>query len=48
MNIKKTKQLILESLKKEESCFKDLIEKIGKQKKAIENKDEVRVLEIIE
>jgi len=40
--------LILESLKKEESCFKDLIEKIGKQKKAIENKDEVRVLEIIE
>jgi len=48
VNIKKTKQLILESLKKEESCFKDLIEKIGKQKKAIENKDEVRVLEIIE
>ena len=48
MNIKKTKQLILENLKKEESCFKDLIEKIGKQKKAIENKDEVRVLEIIE
>ena len=47
MNIKKTKQLILDSLKKEESCFKDLIGKIGEQKKAIEGKDEVRVLEII-
>jgi len=40
--------LILDSLKKEESCFKDLIDKIGEQKKAIEDKDEVRVLEIIE
>jgi len=40
--------LILDSLKKEESCFKDLIDKIGEQKKAIEGKDEVRVLEIIE
>ena len=40
--------MILESLKKEESCFKDLIGKIGEQKKAIEGKDEVRVLEIIE
>ena len=48
MNIKKTKQLILDSLRNEESCFKDLIEKIREQKKAIENKDEVRVLEIIE
>ena len=48
MNIKKTKQLILDSLKKEESCFKDLIDKIGEQKKAIEDKDEVRVLAIIE
>jgi len=48
VNIKKTKQLILDSLKKEESCFKDLIDKIGEQKKAIEDKDEVRVLEIIE
>ena len=48
MNIKKTKQLILGSLKKEESCFKDLIGKIGEQKKAIEGKDEMRVLEIIE
>jgi hypothetical protein len=48
MNTKKTKQLILDSLKKEETCFKDLIDKIGEQKKAIEDKDEVRVLEIIE
>ena len=48
MDIKKTKQLILDSLKKEETCFKDLIDKIGEQKKAIEDKDEVRVLEIIE
>ena len=48
MNIKKTKQLILDSLRNEESCFKELIEKIREQKKAIENKDEVRVLEIIE
>ena len=48
MNINKTKQFILDSLKKEESCFKDLIGKIGEQKKAIEGKDEVRVLAIIE
>ena len=48
MNIKKTKQLILDNLKEEESCFKDLIDKIGEQKKAIEDKDEVRVLKIIE
>ena len=48
MNIKKTKQLILDSLKKEETCFKDLIDKIGEQKKAIKDKDEVRILEIIE
>ena len=40
--------MILDSLKKEESCFKDLIDKIGEQKKAIEDKDEVRVLAIIE
>jgi len=40
--------LILDSLKKEETCFKDLIDKIGEQKKAIEDKDEVRVLKIIE
>ena len=48
MNIKKTKQLILDSLQNEESCLKDLIVKIDNQQKAIEEKDESRVLEIIE
>ena len=48
MNTKQTKQLILSSLKKEESCLKDLIVKIDEQKKEIEKKDESRVLEIIE
>ena len=48
MNTKQTKQLILSSLKKEESCLKDLIVKIDEQKKKIEEKDENRVLEIIE
>ena len=48
MNTKQTKQLILSSLKKEESCLKDLIVKIDEQKKKIEEKDESRVLEIIE
>ena len=32
MEIKKTKQLILDNLKKEESCFKDLVNKIEEQK----------------
>ena len=48
MNIKKTKKIILDSLKNEELCLKDLIVKIGDQQKAIEEKDESRVLEIIE
>ena len=48
MKTKQTKQLILSSLKKEESCLKDLIVKIDEQKKSIEEKDESRVLEIIE
>ena len=48
MNTKQTKQLILSSLKKEESCLKGLIVKIDEQKKEIEKKDESRVLEIIE
>ena len=48
MNMKKTKQLILDSLQNEESCLKDLIVKIDDQQKAIEEKDESRVLEIIE
>ena len=48
MNTKQTKQLILSSLKKGESCLKGLIVKIDEQKKEIEKKDESRVLEIIE
>ena len=47
MNFKNSKQLIINNLKKEKSCFEDLIVKIGKQKKAIEDKDAERVLEII-
>ena len=47
MNFKNSKQLIINNLKKEKSCFEDLIVKIGEQKKAIEDKDEERVLEII-
>ena len=48
MEIKKNKQLILDNLKKEESCFKDLVNKIEEQKQAIEDKNDFRVLEIIE
>ena len=48
MEIKKTKQLILDNLKKEESCFKDLVNKIEEQKRAIEDKDDLRILKTIE
>ena len=47
MNFKNAQQLIINNLKKEKSCFEDLIIKIGEQKKAIEDKDGERVLEII-
>ena len=47
MNLKNSKQLIINNLKKEKSCFENLIIKIGEQKKAIEDKDGERVLEII-
>ena len=47
MNFKNSKQLIINNLKKEKSCLEDLIVKIGEQKKAIEDKDEDRVLKII-
>ena len=47
MNFKNSKQLIINNLKKQKSCFEDLIVKIGEQKKAIEDKDGERVLEII-
>jgi hypothetical protein len=48
MEIKKNKQFILDNLKKEESCFKDLFNRIEEQKKAIEDKDDLRILKIIE
>ena len=47
MNIKETKHLILNTLEKKELCLKDLIKIIEEQKKAIEGKDETRVLKII-
>ena len=47
MNLKNSKKLIINNLKNEKSCFEDLIVKIGEQKKAIEDKDGERVLEII-
>jgi len=47
MKLKNSKQLIINNLKKEKSCFEDLVIKIGEQKKAIEDKDGERVLEII-
>ncbi len=47
MNFKNSQQLIINNLKKEKSCFEDLIVKIREQKKAIEDKDGERVLEII-
>ena len=47
MKLKNSKQLIINNLKKEKSCFENLIIKIGEQKKAIEDKDGERVLEII-
>ena len=40
--------MILSNLEKEKTCFKDLVAKIGEQKIAIENKDEERVLGIVE
>ena len=48
MEIKKNKQFILDNSKKEESCFKDLLNKIEEQNKAIEDKDDLRILKIIE
>ena len=48
MNLKTPKQLILNNLKEEESCFKDLMAKLKEQKTAIENQDDNRVVQIIE
>ena len=48
MSLKNPKQLILNNLEKEKSCFKALMEKLKEQKKAIENQDENRVVQVIE
>ena len=48
MNRKNPKKLILENLEEEKSCFKSLMVKLNEQKKAIENQNEERVLQIIE
>ena len=48
MNSKKIKQVILQNLEEEKSCFNELAVKLSKQKKAIEDQNEERVLQIIE
>ena len=48
MNSKKIKQVILQNLEDERSCFNELVVKLSKQKKAIEDQSEERVLQIIE
>ena len=48
MNLKNSKQLILDNLQKEKSCLKNLVAKLEKQKEAIEGKDEEQIFKIIE
>ena len=48
MNLKTPKQLILNNLEEEKSCFQDLMVKLKEQKKAIESQDEDRVVQVIE
>ena len=48
MNLKKIKQVILQNLEDEKSCFNELAEKLSEQKKAIEDQSEERVLQVIE
>ena len=48
MNSKKIKQVILQNFEEEKSCFNELAVKLSKQKKAIEDQNEERVLQIIE
>ena len=48
MNLKNPKQLILNNLEDEKSCFKDLVVKLSEQEKAIESQNEERVLQVIE
>lgn len=48
MNEKSAEQTILEHLRKEQTCFKKLIEKLYAQKEAIDAEDEAKLLEILE
>ena len=48
MNLKNPKQLILNNLEEEKSCFKELMAKLKEQKTAIESQNQERVLQIIE
>ena len=48
MNLKNPKQLILNNLEEEKSCFKELMAKLKEQKTAIASQDQERVLQIIE
>ena len=48
MNSKKIKQVILQNLEEEKSCFNELAVKLSEQKKAIEDQSEERVLRVIE
>ncbi|KMP12035.1 hypothetical protein UZ36_02400 [Candidatus Nitromaritima sp. SCGC AAA799-C22] len=48
MNKKSPMQMILEDLRKEQSCFAKLIAALKKQKKAIEDEDETRLLKTVE
>ena len=48
MNLKNPKQLILNNLEEEKSCFKELMAKLKEQRTAIESQNQERVLQIIE
>ena len=48
MNLTNSKQFILNNLKEEQSCLKDLTVKLNEQKNAIASKDEEHVLQVIE
>ena len=48
MNLKNPKQLILNNLEEEKSCFEELMTKLKEQKTAIASQDQERVLQIIE
>jgi len=48
LNLKNPKQLILNNLEEEKSCFEELMTKLKEQKTAIASQDQERVLQIIE